>query len=67
MIVSNEFEAQCLASSAASLLRWRLETIVGECYFSFPISGTDKFLQILRASTFEISEWRGTASTAPVS
>jgi hypothetical protein len=32
--------------SRGAFLRRRLDAIVRERYFSFPISGTDKFLQI---------------------
>src|SRR4029078_10627641 len=33
---------------------------------SLPGSGIERLRQILRARLFEISRWRGTASTAPV-
>jgi len=35
-------------------------------YASRPTSGTERPRQIFRASLSGISEWRGTASTAPV-
>jgi hypothetical protein len=49
----------------AELLRPRGAARVANAYFR-PMSGTERFRQILRASLLGISMWRGTASTVPV-
>jgi hypothetical protein len=67
-------EARCAAASAARSLPCparhaaarQLQPLVGRRARYPPISGTERFRQIFRASRFAISVCLGTASTAPV-